>query len=124
MAAAPDIAAPFGEDIRLPVADNASEGLRRLRAANARWRRLPWPPPFDRTVHALRCGDARNLSHIGDETAHLVVTSPPSWTLKGYPAHAGQPGAIERSTTMGPRSLASAGATRRALDVPSIGGKP
>ena len=81
--------------IELPEADNTSEGLRILRAANERFRQLPWPSPYDRTTHALWQGDARDLSHIGDETVHLIVTSPPYWTLKTYPAIAGQLGAIE-----------------------------
>lgn len=76
------------------TADNTSEGLARLRAANERFRRMPWPPPYDRTTHALRRGDARDLSHVGDETVHLVVTSPPYWTLKEYPDAAGQLGAV------------------------------
>ena len=77
-----------------PAADNTSEGLAILRAANERFRRMPWPPPYDRTTHALRRGDARDLSHIGDGTVHLVVTSPPYWTLKEYPDAAGQLGAV------------------------------
>ena len=81
--------------IALPKGDNTSEDLQILRAANERFRQTAWPPPFDRTAHALRQGDARDLSHIEDETVHLVVTSPPYWTLKEYPETAGQIGAIE-----------------------------
>lgn len=36
------------------------------------------------TSHCLVNGDARNLSFIGDESVHLVVTSPPYWNLKRY----------------------------------------
>lgn len=32
----------------------------------------------------LRLGDARDLSWIPDESIHLVLTSPPYWTLKKY----------------------------------------
>ena len=81
--------------IELPEADNTSEGLKILRAANERFRQVPWPSPYDQTTHTLRQGDARDLSHIGDETIHLIVTSPPYWTLKEYPATTGQLGAIE-----------------------------
>ena len=91
----PRVAEAVRRDMELPEADNTSEGLRILRAANERFREAPWPPPYDRTTHALRWGDARDLRHIGNETVHLVVTSPPYWTLKEYPATVGQLGAIE-----------------------------
>ena len=82
-------------NIELPEADNTSEGLKILRAANERFRQVPWPFPYNRTTHALRQGDARNLSHIADKSVHLIVTSPPYWTLKKYPTVTGQLGAIE-----------------------------
>lgn len=76
----------------LPDQDNTAEALATLRAANARLRTLPWPAPFDRTTHVLRQGDARDLSALPDESVHLVVTSPPYWTLKRYNEAAGQLG--------------------------------
>ncbi len=36
------------------------------------------------TTHRLIQGDARHVSFIKDESIHLVVTSPPYWTLKKY----------------------------------------
>ncbi len=42
----------------------------------------------------LRQGNARDLTWIGDESVHLVVTSPPYWTLKRYNDHPGQMGHI------------------------------
>ena len=36
------------------------------------------------TTHKLVQGDARSLSFIADESIHLVITSPPYWTLKRY----------------------------------------
>lgn len=42
----------------------------------------------------LRVGDARDLSWIPDESVHLVVTSPPYWTLKEYNDYPGQLGHI------------------------------
>jgi DNA modification methylase len=36
------------------------------------------------TSHCLVNGDARNLAFIGDESVHLVLTSPPYWNLKRY----------------------------------------
>lgn len=46
------------------------------------------------TRHDLYCGDARNLSFLPDASIHLVVTSPPYWTLKEYRAGEGQMGHI------------------------------
>jgi len=76
------------------IDDNTPEGLVRLLEANARFRSQPWPPPFDRTRHLLRVGDARDLSWLDDESVHLVVTSPPYWTLKKYEEHDAQLGAV------------------------------
>lgn len=45
--------------------------------------------------HTLHCGDSRNLDWIPNESIHLVLTSPPYWTLKEYPHHHGQLGLIE-----------------------------
>jgi DNA modification methylase len=47
------------------------------------------------TSHVLRQGDARHLDWIPDESLHLVVTSPPYWTLKEYPDHEDQLGLVE-----------------------------
>lgn len=44
------------------------------------------------THHIFHQGDGRDLDWIGDESAHLVVTSPPYWTLKKYNDHPGQLG--------------------------------
>src|SRR5438045_1921310 len=70
----------------LPTEDNTPEGLRALLAANAHYRETQWPEPYDRTRHRLCLGDARDLSWIPDASVHLVVTSPPYWTLKEYAA--------------------------------------
>lgn len=47
-----------------------------------------------KTFHRLVEGDARDLSFIADESIHLVVTSPPYWTLKKYREHPSQMGHI------------------------------
>lgn len=44
--------------------------------------------------HELCLGDSRDMSFIPDESVHLVVTSPPYWTLKEYPYRLGQLGLI------------------------------
>jgi modification methylase len=80
--------------IPLPLNDATPAGLAALQAANAAYRTMPWPAPFNETTHKLRQGDARDLSWISDESVHLVVTSPPYWTLKEYIASDRQMGAI------------------------------
>jgi site-specific DNA-methyltransferase (adenine-specific) len=68
----------------LPPEDNTPEGLKALLAANRHYREVSWPEPYNRTTHRLHLGDARDLSWIPDSSVHLVVTSPPYWTLKEY----------------------------------------
>ncbi len=43
----------------------------------------------------LQVGDARALNWIADESVHLVVCSPPYWTLKDYNEHPDQLGHVE-----------------------------
>jgi DNA modification methylase len=47
------------------------------------------------TEHALCCADARELHRIEDESVHLILTSPPYWTLKAYSEAEGQLGSVE-----------------------------
>jgi hypothetical protein len=75
---------PAVTDFELPEQDNTPDGLQALLSANALFRRVPWEPPYDHTEHQLHLGDARDLSWIADTSVHLVVTSPPYWTLKQY----------------------------------------
>ena len=46
-------------------------------------------------LHAFDVGDARDLADVAGESIHLVVTSPPYWSLKKYPDGTGQLSAIE-----------------------------
>jgi DNA modification methylase len=46
------------------------------------------------TRHQLRLGDAREMSFLAPSSVHLVVTSPPYWTLKKYRSHDQQLGHI------------------------------
>jgi DNA modification methylase len=48
------------------------------------------------TIHQLILGDARVVPYLEDESIHLVVTSPPYWTLKKYNDNRGQLGHVER----------------------------
>lgn len=47
------------------------------------------------TVHRSVLGDARKLEGLKPNTVHLVVTSPPYWTLKEYRDSEGQMGHFE-----------------------------
>src|ERR1700692_715069 len=81
--------------VRLPAEDNTPEGLRALLAANRQFREVSWPAPFNKTRHQLHLGDARDLSWIPNGSVHLIVTSPPYWTLKKYEKNECQLGEIE-----------------------------
>jgi DNA modification methylase len=47
------------------------------------------------TIHRLVRGDARDMSIVEPESVHLVLTSPPYWTLKNYRDSDGQLGHVE-----------------------------
>jgi len=47
------------------------------------------------TSHTLHLGDARNMTALEPESVHLVLTSPPYWTLKEYRHSEGQLGHVE-----------------------------
>src|SRR5579863_4927213 len=47
------------------------------------------------TKHRLNLGDARAMTSLPGGSVHLVVTSPPYWTLKEYRDADGQMGHIE-----------------------------
>ena len=49
---------------------------------------------YETTTHRLFQGDARDIRFIKDESVHLVVTSPPYWTLKRYNEHPDQLGHV------------------------------
>lgn len=46
------------------------------------------------TKHIIRHGDARHLDWLNEGSVHLVLTSPPYWTLKEYPPDKSQLGLI------------------------------
>jgi len=46
------------------------------------------------TTHRLIQGDARHIPFIKDESVHLIVTSPPYWTLKKYNENPNQLGHV------------------------------
>jgi modification methylase len=47
------------------------------------------------TGHVLNLGDAREMGKLAQGSVHLIVTSPPYWTLKEYRDSEGQMGHIE-----------------------------
>lgn len=79
----------------IPKSDNVPGAVDDMLRANGLLRNLPWPEPYSHTRHILKCGDARNLAWIPDESVHLVVTSPPYWTLKEYEHSRQQMGDIQ-----------------------------
>ncbi|MGH8223431.1 MAG: DNA-methyltransferase [Woeseiaceae bacterium] len=46
------------------------------------------------TAHELICADSRRMQFLASESVHLVVTSPPYWTLKDYDKVSGQLGYV------------------------------
>lgn len=82
------------EKVLTAFADNKPGALDQLLTLNDHYRTHSWPSPFDKTKHVLRLGDARDLSWIPDQSVHLVVTSPPYWTLKKYETNKRQLGEI------------------------------
>lgn len=47
------------------------------------------------THHELFLGDSRSMAEVPDEAVHLVLTSPPYWTLKRYPEREDQLGQVQ-----------------------------
>lgn len=83
----PDI--PLSDETKLkralpPLAKNG-------KASGALTLALPQVP----TAHRFYRRDARNLDDLPDASVHLVLTSPPYWTLKRYNESSGQLGSIE-----------------------------
>lgn len=59
-----------------------------IRAIEANVQQIP-------TQHSLYLGDARAIEFLQKDSVHLVVTSPPYWTLKTYNTGDGQLGHVE-----------------------------
>src|SRR5262249_8703645 len=79
--------APY--NIRMYILDRSGKGPSKMR------RGAPESNNGSDFAYTLRVGDARELDWIDDESVHLVVTSPPYWTLKEYNERDGQLGAVE-----------------------------
>jgi DNA modification methylase len=46
------------------------------------------------TKHRFVVGDGRSMAQVADESVHLIVTSPPYFDLKKYPAQDAQLGLL------------------------------
>src|SRR5262245_23003437 len=69
------------------VIPNLARDRRAMQRIESAVRSLP-------TTHSLILGDARAASALPEQSIHLVVTSPPYWTLKRYNEHAQQLGHV------------------------------
>ena len=74
--------------------DNQPGSVAKLQQVSDFFKTSRWPAAYAKTTHSLHPGDARDLSWIADKSIHLIVTSPPYWTLKEYLPHERQMGAI------------------------------
>ncbi len=75
--------------------DNERGAVAKLIELNKSIRSREWPYPFNTTAHVIREGDARKLDWIPSRSVHLIVTSPPYWTLKQYEPNHRQLGDID-----------------------------
>ncbi len=71
-------------DLLIPTLARDARAVRRIESVV---RALP-------TRHRLMLGDARRISALPERSVHLVVTSPPYWTLKRYNEHRNQLGHV------------------------------
>lgn len=81
--------------VTLDYSDNEPGAIERLQGLNEHYRHHPWPKEYSKTLHRLLRADARKLSFLKPESVHLIVTSPPYWTLKEYAENEHQLGAID-----------------------------
>ncbi len=81
--------------VAVDYADNETGAIEKLQELNEFYRENRWPAEFSKTSHKLIQRDARDLSFLANDSVHLIVTSPPYWTLKEYAPNERQLGAIE-----------------------------
>src|SRR5260370_3465801 len=58
----------------LPSDDNTPDGLKAFQTANAHFRTVRWPAPFDATRHPLRLADAPHCARTPSLPFPLVMT--------------------------------------------------
>jgi modification methylase len=74
--------------------DNHQTALPRIAKTSELVRQIEQNLPLIPTNHRLYSADARRLDFIPSNSIHLVVTSPPYWTLKDYREHPDQLGYV------------------------------
>lgn len=74
----------------------SQEAIPKLAKNEKRIREIESILPTLPTIHEMRHRDARNLDFLDDESVHLILTSPPYWTLKQYNNSKGQLGNLEK----------------------------
>ncbi len=74
--------------------DNLDEIIPRLARDRQAMKRIESVVQCRKTTHDLVLGDARTATALADDSIHLVVTSPPYWTLKQYNEHQNQLGHV------------------------------
>jgi len=80
---------PLGDEAKLKRAlPLLAKSEKAVRAVVSALRQVP-------TIHRFYRADARELGALPDGSVHLVLTSPPYWTLKRYNSSTGQLGAVE-----------------------------
>lgn len=87
-----DLGAALPKDLR-HVSD-ANTAIPRLSRDPTRMAQIEHAVRSLATAHELRLADARSMDFVDDESVHLVVTSPPYWTLKEYNVSDGQLGYV------------------------------
>lgn len=90
--AGPDLASALPEELR--HLDNTDSVIPKLAQDPARMARIEEAVRALPTNHDLRQADARDMDFLEDQSIHLVVTSPPYWTLKEYNRSVGQLGFV------------------------------
>lgn len=92
---AQDVVSQLQEIVKVELSDSGIKGvmpkLAKDRGKTSQIEQIVGALP---TNHRLVQGDARHLDFLDDESVHLVLTSPPYWTLKEYIGSDGQLGDV------------------------------
>jgi len=77
------------------VLDNPQKDIPRIAKNKSLLRQIESAIQQIPTIHNLYQADARSLAFVNDESVHLILTSPPYWTLKKYRDNENQLGEVE-----------------------------
>ena len=89
-----DILTKFAPDALREI-ENDQTSIPKLAKHDALLRQIDFILPNLPTFHHFHRADAREMAFLKPQSVHLVVTSPPYWTLKKYNDREGQLGDIE-----------------------------